>query len=200
MSLIDDREEKVESAGKFWLALFSSAWILFLLYLIFVQHGFCLGAVLLPFSGFIIKRLATPSELMARVQVPIAEQAENMIQKNARNAAVKRFNRDEEGRRKQETTSSAAGEIVKRLGVIEGYIRVLEAETDSARRTLTFQGAHQEITEISAKRASGEIPSEVLRSPDVLAQAKSTSDHLVRLGLADDPLNTEIVRLFSIAG
>jgi hypothetical protein len=198
MSFIEDREEKIENAGKFWFALFSSAWILFLLYLILVQHGFCLGAVLLPFSGFVIKRLATPSELMARVQVPLVEQAENLIQKTTQTATVKRFAQEEQGRRKQEITASAASEVVKRLGVIEGYIRVLEVETDSSRRTVTFQGAHQETTEIAAKKASGEIPAHVLNSSEVQAQAKSTSDHLIRLGLADDPLNVEIIRLFGL--
>ena len=198
MSLIDDREEKIESAGKFWFTLFSSAWILFLLYLILVQHGFCLGAVLLPFSGYVIKRLATPSELMARVQVPLVDQAQNAIQKNAQTAAVKRFAQDEEGRRRQELIASTTSEVVKRLGVIEGYIRVLENETDTSRRTVTFQAAHQEITEISAKRASGEIPLAVLNSTDIVDQAKSTSAHLVNLGLAEDPLNLEIVRLFNL--
>jgi len=200
VSLIDDKEEKIENAEKFWLTLFSSAWILFLLYLILVQHGFCLGAVLLPFSGYVIKRLATPSELMARVQVPLAEQAENAIQRNAQNAAVKRFTQEEQGRRSQELIANASREVVKRLGVVEGYIRVLENETDTARRTVTFQAAQQEVTEISAKRASGEIPLQVLSSGDITDQARSTSAHLVRLGLADDPLNTEIVRLFNLGG
>ncbi len=56
MSLIEDREVKIGSAGRFWFTLFSSIWMLFLLYLVHVKHGFCLGALLLPFSGYVIRR------------------------------------------------------------------------------------------------------------------------------------------------
>ena len=198
MSLIDDNEEKVESASKFWLPLFSTIWGLFLFYLIIIQHGYCLGAVLLPFSGYVIKRLAAPSEVMARVQVSLTQQAASTVQRNTQNATVKRFTAEEQERRRKGLIASSAREVIMRLGVIEGYIRVLEGETDPARRTVTFQAAHEQITEISAKRASGEIPPAVLALADIVDQAKSTSGHLVNLGLSEDPLNLEIVRLFNL--
>ena len=37
MNMIDDDEERIESAGKFWFALLSTAWSLFVCYLIFVS-------------------------------------------------------------------------------------------------------------------------------------------------------------------
>jgi|SRR5579862_657767 len=199
MNVIDDEDERIESAGKFWLALFSTAWVLFVIYLIIVQHHFCFGALLLPFSGLVIKRLKAPSELMARTQVSLARQAGTLRQRSEHQAAVKRFTAEELERRRKEQTVNATREVIKRLGVVEGFIRALEGETDPGRRTVTFQAANQEITEISAKRASGEIPPEVLRSADIIDQARSTSAHLVKLGLADDPLNLEIVRVFNLA-
>jgi hypothetical protein len=198
MNFINNDEDQIESAQKFWLALFSSAWILFLVYLIVIQHHYCFGALLLPFSGFVIKRLKAPSELMARALVPIVRHASSVALTSAQKAAARRFTAAETERRKQEQATNATREIVKRLGVIEGYIRVLEGETDPKRRTVTFQAAHQEITEISAKRASGEIPPEVLRSSDIVDQAKSTNAHLAKLGLASDPLSLEITRVFKL--
>ena len=153
--------------------------------------------MLLPFSGYVIKRLRTPSELIARAQVPLARQTGAAIQKSAQKTAVKRFANEEASRRNREQVLNATREVVKRLGIIDGYVRVLEGETDPARRTVTFQAAHQEITEIAAKRASGEIPPQVMNSADILDQARSTSEHLARLGLEDDRLNRDITQVFN---
>ena len=81
--------------------------------------------------------------------------------------------------------------------MIDGTLRVYEGEADPSNRTILLQTAQDQIIELSAKKVSGEIPAHVLTEDKLLAHARATSDHLLRLGLAEDRLNQEMLRLFN---
>lgn len=89
-------------------------------------------------------------------------------------------------------------ELIMRLGSIDQFIRVLETENDSSRRTVAIQAAHSELTTLAAKLASEQISREMVEAPEVRQQAIETSSDLVRLGLGEDRLNRDIVRMFKL--
>jgi len=89
-------------------------------------------------------------------------------------------------------------ELIIRLGNIDQYVRVLELETDASKRTVALQAAHSEMTTLAAKLASGQISSEAIDAPEVQQQATETSNDLARLGLAEDRLNRDIIRMFKL--
>lgn len=89
-------------------------------------------------------------------------------------------------------------ELIMRLGSIDQFIRVLEHETDSARRAVAIQAAHSEMTILAAKLASDQLTADAVESSDVRHQAIETSADLVRLGLSQDRLNRDITRIFKL--
>lgn len=91
-------------------------------------------------------------------------------------------------------------ELIMRLGSIDQFVRVLGVEADAARRTIALQAAHGELTTLAAKLASGQIHREALDAPDVREHASETSNDLNRLGLSDDRLNRDIIRMFKLNG
>jgi hypothetical protein len=90
-------------------------------------------------------------------------------------------------------------ELIMRLGSIDQFIRVLEHETDPARRTVALQAASSELTALSAKLATGEIVPEASDSPEVQQAAKETSFDLAKVGLAEDRLNRDLRRMFKLS-
>lgn len=91
-------------------------------------------------------------------------------------------------------------ELIVRLGTIDQYIRVLGMEKDTAQRTVALQAAHSEITTLAAKLSSGQISREVLDAPDIRAQALETCKDLASVGLANDRLSRDLVRIFKLNG
>lgn len=90
-------------------------------------------------------------------------------------------------------------ELVIRLGNIDQFIRVLEHESDSGKRTVALQAAQAELTTVNAKLASEEIVAEAVHAPEVQEHAKETCADLKRLGLGEDRLNRDIERTFKLA-
>jgi hypothetical protein len=91
-------------------------------------------------------------------------------------------------------------ELIMRLGTIDQYIRVLGVEKDTGQRTVALQAAHSEITTLAAKLSSGQISREVLDDPDIRAQASETSQDLASVGLSNDRLNRDLIRIFKLNG
>ena len=90
-------------------------------------------------------------------------------------------------------------ELIMRLGTIDQFIRVLAVETDVSQRTVALQAAHSEITTLAAKLASGQISRDVVEAPEVREQASETSNDLTRLGLSEDRLNRDLLRMFKLS-
>ncbi len=86
-----------------------------------------------------------------------------------------------------------------RLGSIDQFIRVVAVETDLSKRTVALQAAHSEMTTLAAKLASGQITREALDAPEIREHASETSKDLVRLGLSEDRLNRDIIRMFKLS-
>ena len=120
-----------------------------------------------------------------RDQRAFESKMQDMDRQNSEQAALSQFARSKK-------------ELIMRLGSIDQYIRVLEIEKDTSKRTVALQAAHSEMTTITAKLASGEIIREALDAPEVRAQALETSKDLVRLGFAEDRLNRGIVQRFRL--
>jgi hypothetical protein len=80
---------------------------------------------------------------------------------------------------------------------MDGFIRVLDGRPSDDERTMMLQKAHSIMMKLAAKTASGEIGRDTLENSHVRELAAETSRDLTRLGLADDRLNRDLVRLFN---
>jgi hypothetical protein len=100
--------------------------------------------------------------------------------------------------REANTTSLSKHKLVARLGSIDGFIRAVEAAPDAANRTAHLQKAHSVMMTLAAELAAGEISRDALDVPEIRELAAETSRDIARLGLADDRLNRDIVRMFKL--
>ena len=91
-------------------------------------------------------------------------------------------------------------ELIMRLGSIDQFIRVLETETDANSRTMALQDAHSQMTKLTASLASEQISREAFDDPIVREHALETSKDLARIGLANDRLNRDLIRMFKLNG
>lgn len=86
-------------------------------------------------------------------------------------------------------------EIADRLGTIRKSLRELEAQTDPESRKQTLTGLHDEI--IALDRIKISSPNSI-RAPGALELARSTTERLVHIGLGDDWLTLELIRIFDL--
>ena len=146
------------------------------------------------------------AHVFALIHVPI----QNIIVKANQHLQNKRAQREFEGKmqdmerdnQKQDALSKAAQskkELIIRLGSVDQYIRVLSIETDVSKRTVALQAAHSEMTTLAAKLASGQISREAVDASEVREHASETSSDLARLGLTEDRLNRDIIRMFKLS-
>jgi len=94
--------------------------------------------------------------------------------------------------------SDSLHEVISLLGSIDGYIRVLDGQPGRDDRTMMLQKAQFIMVKLVAKSASGEISRDTLDNSHVRELAAETSKDLARLGLADDRLNRDLVRMFKL--
>jgi hypothetical protein len=94
--------------------------------------------------------------------------------------------------------SDSLHEVISLLGSIDGYIRVLDGQPGQDDRTMMLQKAQFIMVKLVAKSASGEISRDTLDNSHVRELAAETSKDLARLGLADDRLNRDLVRMFKL--
>ncbi len=89
-------------------------------------------------------------------------------------------------------------ELIMRLGSIDQFVRVLETETDANSRTMALQDAHAQMTKLTASLASEQISREAFDDPVVREHAWETSKDLARIGLSNDRLNRDLMRMFKL--
>lgn len=97
-----------------------------------------------------------------------------------------------------EAITHSKHQLITSLGIIDQYLRVLDSETDLSRRTIALQSIQSEITAISKKLVTGEMCQGAITDPNVLAHVSEIRRDLTRLGLTDDRISRDIVRIFSI--
>lgn len=107
---------------------------------------------------------------------------------------------DEESKTQQHLSreSKSKHEVVTRLGSIDQFIRVLDGENDASNRTMALQKAHSEMMTLSARLASGEISRDALDDQEIRELAWETCNDLTRLGLSEDRLNRDLIRMFKL--
>ena len=94
--------------------------------------------------------------------------------------------------------SDSLYEVISLLGSIDGYIRALDGQPGRDDPTVMLQKAQFIMVKLVAKSASGEISRDTLDNSHVRELAAETSKDLARLGLADDRLNRDLVRMFKL--
>jgi hypothetical protein len=159
------------------------------------------------FLGFFLTPLAfAPAHVVGLVQVAIMEAAERrslrLHEKRERREFEEKMQDMEREGENQALLSKAAQskrELIMRLGSIDQYIRVLSIEPDVSKRTVALQAAHSELMTLAAKLASDQISRDAVDAPDIRELAMETSNDLARLGLSDDRLNRDIIRMFKLS-
>jgi len=63
---------------------------------------------------------------------------------------------------------------------------------------MALQDAHSAIMALSARLASGEISRDALDDHEIRELAWETCNDLARLGLSEDRLNRDIIRMFKL--
>ena len=135
------------------------------------------------------------------IQRSIAEKNQHIQSKREQREFEGKMQDMDRENQKQDALSKAAQskqELIIRLGSIDQYVRVLSIETDVSKRTVALQAAHSEMTTLAAKLASGQISREAVDAPEVREHASETSSDLARLGLKEDRLNRDIIRMFKL--
>jgi hypothetical protein len=139
------------------------------------------------------------AHLIATIQVSWLQKLSHMIEEKSFAKKSLLLEKNSEAQAMQSKAAHSKKELIVRLGSIDQFIRVLENETDPARRTVALQAASSELTALSAKLATGEILPEASDSPEVQQAAKETSFDLAKVGLAEDRLNRDLRRMFKLA-
>ncbi len=138
------------------------------------------------------------SHLIAAIQTSWLQRLSHIIQERSFAKQALLLEKSGEAQAMLSKTALSKKELIVRLGSIDQFIRVLENETNPARRTVALQAATAELTALSAKLATGEILSEAVDAPEVQQAAKETSFDLVKAGLADDRLNRDLMRIIKL--
>jgi hypothetical protein len=157
------------------------------------------GGVLALYVVFFIAHFF--AVLHVAIQKSIGEKHQHLQNKREQRAFEGKMQDMDRDNAKQDALSKAAQskqELIIRLGSVDQYIRVLAIETDVSKRTVALQAAHSEMTTLAAKLASGQISREAVDAPEVREHASETSKDLARLGLTEDRLNRDIIRMFKL--
>ncbi len=140
--------------------------------------------------------------LHVNIQKRIAEKNQQLRELHEQREFESKMRDMDRHNEKQDALSKAAQskrELIIRLGSVDQYLRVLAVETDLSKRTVALQAAHSEMTTLAAKLASDQISPEAIDAPEVRAHASETSSDLTRLGLTEDRLNRDIIRMFKLS-
>lgn len=111
---------------------------------------------------------------------------------------VKNMDRVSQQQASQEQFTQSKKELIMRLSNIDRFVRMLDGEHDKSSRTMTLLDAHDQMTKLATNLASGDIDRAALDDPEVREHALETCNDLVRLGLFDDRLNRDLVRIFKL--
>ena len=194
---LPDCDDDVKSIRTVWHAILGGIWMLLIIFSGSVSF-FIWGLCLAPAIGYIAHGVAV-------IQVKIREQNNEKRQQLkiereqlAFEGKMQDMDRDSAKQNALLKGANSKHELITRLGSADLHIRVLSVEQDVSKRTAALQRAHSEITTLAAKLASGQISREALDAPEVRAHASETSNDLVRLGLSDDRLNRDIIRMFKL--
>lgn len=203
-----DSEQYIKKARRAW---FFGLLGICMVYLLTSSNATSLGAMLqFPFRmifAVIFSHLA--AKYIAPFQLSIhqtmiekaAHAKESLQQEQAQEALQKEIDSlNKESRNQQDAskTSQSKRELVMRLGSVDQFIRVLEAETEVGKRTVALQAAHSEMMTLAAKLSSGELSREAVDAPEVRELASETSKDLARLGLSEDRLSRDLTRMFKL--
>ncbi len=139
------------------------------------------------------------SHLIASIQTSWLQRLSQVLQQRSLTKQSLLLEKNSEAQAMLNKAALSKKEIIVRLGSIDQFIRVLENETDPARRTVALQAASAELTVLSAKLATGEILPEAADTPEVQQAAKETSFDLVKARLAEDRLNRDLRRMFKLS-
>ena len=145
------------------------------------------------------------AHIIAGVQVSMKEDAakrkrEAQSQREQREFQQQMQEMDEQSSQQDKLSKFAQSkqELIMRLGSIDQFIRVLETETDANSRTMALQDAHSQMTKLTASLASEQISREAFDDAVVREHAWETSKDLERIGLSNDRLNRDLVRIFKL--
>jgi len=111
---------------------------------------------------------------------------------------VKNMDRVSQQQASQEQFTQSKKELIMRLSNIDRFVRMLDGEHDNSSRTMTLLDAHDQMTKLAANLASGEISRDALDDPEIRDHALETSNDLTRIGLENDRLNRDLVRIFKL--
>ena len=189
--------DKLAEAEKSWARIFSVLpnWATPACWWVFIMLAGLCGLVLVFAVAHCI------GWLQASITRPIKQARQNIQNKRDQvefEAKMQDMDRQSGEQAAQRKFDQSKKELIKKLGSVAQYIVVLEIETDSSKRAMALQSAQSRMMELSANIASGQIAPEAIESPEVRAHAMETSVDLKRLGLAENRLNREIVRIFKL--
>jgi len=139
------------------------------------------------------------SHLISSIQTSSLQKLSQFLQQRSLTKQSLLLEKNSEAQAMLNKAAQSKKELIVRLGSIDQFIRVLENETDPARRTVALQAASSELTALSAKLATGEIIPEATDTPEVQQAAKETSFDLAKVGLAEDRLNRDLRRMFKLS-
>lgn len=146
------------------------------------------------------------AHIIAGVQVSMKEDTakkkrEAQSQREQREFQQQMEDMDEQSSQQDKLSKFAQSkqELIMRLGSIDQFIRVLETETDANTRTMALQDGHSQMTKLTASLASEQISREAFDDPVVREHAWETSKDLERIGLSNDRLNRDLIRMFKLS-
>jgi hypothetical protein len=190
-------DERIDALQKGWHFGLSCAVVLFCAVLcgaVAGWYGVCVS--FLSIRG--CKGLSQPAAFLARMQFDKEKAQQARDQEMHAQQQFQQVVTQSQQDRNHSNRAQAQRELVQRLGVIDQFIRAIEEATDSSKRTLALQSCQNEITTLVAKMASGEIPADVIANPHIVNHASATSADLFRIGLGNDRINRDLIRLFGL--
>jgi hypothetical protein len=207
-----DPEAYIQKARKIWFyTLTVILWAI--IFYVASAPGTGIGAALISMPRYLVALLVSyfAAKYIAPVQLKFhesmsdkADEAKHRAaQKQAQKAhqkMVESFDKESKSQQSLSKESKSKHELVTRLGSIDQFVRVLEAETEPSNRTMALQKAHSEMMTLAARLASGEISRDALDTQEIRELAWETCNDLARLGLSEDRLSRDLIRMFKLDG
>jgi len=138
------------------------------------------------------------SAFQINLQRSFAEGSRNRQLRRERREFEEKLDRENDRLTSQNKLAQSKRELVRQLGVIDGFIRALSVESDVPKRTTALQGAQETMTSLAARLASGDILREALEDASIREQADETLKDLNHVGLSEDRLSRDLIRLFKL--
>lgn len=160
------------------------------------RMGWIMGGVFGLVGVFIVAHFISGAQI--NLQRSIAEDSRNRQLHRERREFEEKLDRETDRLTSQNKLAQSKRELVRQLGVIDGFIRALSVEPDVSKRTTALQGAHEIMTGLAARLASGDILREALEDRSIQEQACETVKDLDQADLSNDRLTRDLIRLFSL--